>query len=78
MVGSMSFLLAPGWSKATIFMLDLFAKVNRVYKSGTDVPEGTYDIIWKYKAHSLIGLHNGVHQPLYPYGRPWAEGSGEA
>ena len=78
MVGSISFLLALGWSKATIFLLDLFAKVNRVYKSTTDVPEGTYDIIWRYKVHSLTGLHNGVHEPLDPYGRPWPEGSGAA
>ena len=78
MVGSISFLLAPGWPKATIFMLDFFPKVNRVYKSTTNVPDGTYDIIWRYKVHSLIGLHNGVRQPLDPYGRPWPEGSGAA
>ena len=77
MCGSMPFLLAPNWDAATIFLLSLFAKVNRVYKSvvGTD---DTYEKIWLYTTHSLIGLINGIHQPKDPYGNDWPAGSGAA
>ena len=75
MCRSMSFLLAGNWDLATIFLLSAFAKINRVYKI-EGVPEGTYDKIWIYQAHSFIGLFNGIHQPLDPYNNPWPAGSG--
>ena len=77
MCGSMSFLLAPNWDAATIFLLSLFAKVNRVYKAGAGTPD-TYEKIWLYRTHSLIGLANGIHQPKDPYGNAWPAGSGAA
>ena len=58
-------------------LLDLFAKVNRVYRSVIQTAD-TYDTIWLYKCHSFAGLFNGVHPPLDPYGNHWPEGSGAA
>ena len=75
MCHSMSFLLAGNWDAATIFLLSVFAKVNKVYQI-EGIPEGTYDKIWIYQVHSFIGLFNGIHQPLDPYNDPWPAGSG--
>ena len=77
MCGSMSFLLAQHWDTATIFLLSIFAKVNRVYRSVIGTPD-TFEIIWKYKLHYLIGLFSGVHPAKDPYGNFWPEGSGAA
>ena len=77
MCGSMSFLLAQHWEPATIFLLSIFAKINRVYRSVIG-QEDTYERIWKCKVHSLIGLFNGVHPPKDPDGNFWPEGSGAA
>ena len=78
MVWSMSFLLAPGWSKAITFLMGTFCKVNRVQPVPGVQNRDTYEECWKEFAHSLEGLVEGVHKAVDANGNAYPRGSGAA
>ena len=72
---SFGFLLAPGWSWRSSFLMACFCAINKTIASVHGVGNGTWVVIWKYIAHAFQALLKGTHPLKDPYGNDWPVGS---
>ena len=56
-------------------MIACFASVNKTIPSAHGVGNGTWEVFWKYIAHSFQALFKGRHPLKDPYGNDWPVGS---